>query len=189
LKLVAGTALALAIVSAAAVGRGQASATELRAVKPEADAYVIAAAPTKNFGSEGVLQVKGSLQATAYLRFRLRKLEGEIASVTLLLHALAGRRTSYQVRPVARDNWKERRLTYENAPRLSLRYAASRPVRRGAWSAVDVTPFVASKGGRISLAITTLSAHGVVFASRESERGPRLVVRSEDEREREGQGS
>jgi hypothetical protein len=178
LKLVAGAALVLAVVSTGAAAREELPATELRAFKPEADAYVSAAAPARNFGSVRVLRVKRSPQATGYLRFRIRKLKGEIASVTLLLHALAGPRTSYQVRPVGRDDWKERRLTYENAPRLSLRYAASKPVRRGAWSAVDVTPFLARDEGQVSLAITTRSALGVVFASRESRRGPRLVVRT-----------
>jgi hypothetical protein len=188
LKLVAGAALVLAVVSTAAVGREELPATELRAFKPEADAYVTAAAPARNFGSVGVLRVKRSPQATVYLRFRIRKLKGDdITSVTLLLHALAGPRTSYQVRPVGRDDWKEQQLTYENAPRLSLRYAASKPVRRGAWSAVDVTPFISSDAGRISLAITTRSARGVVFASRESEHGPRLVVRTAEKGEMEGQ--
>ena len=188
MKLVAGAALVLAVVSTAAVGREEPPATELRAFKPEADAYVTAAAPARNFGSVGVLRVKRSPQATVYLRFRIRKLKGDdFTSVTLLLHALAGPRTSYQVRPVGRDDWKEQQLTYENAPRLSLRYAASKPVRRGAWSAVDVTPFISSDAGRISLAITTRSARGVVFASRESEHGPRLVVRTAGKGEMEGQ--
>lgn len=177
-KLVAGAALVLAFVSSAAFGREDLSATDLRAFKPEADTYVSAATPVTNFGSAPVLRVDGSPEATAYLRFRLRKLKGDIASVTLLLHARAGARTSYQVRPVRRDDWKERRITYEKAPRLSLRYAASQPVRRGSWSAVDVTPFIANDEGRISLAITTKSSLGVVFASRESSHGPRLVVRT-----------
>lgn len=179
MKLVAGAALGLAVVSTAAVGHGDLAATELRAFRPEADAYVTAAAPARNFGSVGVLRAKGSPEATVYLRFRLRKLkDSDIISVTLLLHTLAGARTSFQVRPVSRDNWKEQQLTYANAPRLSLRYAASKPVRRAAWSAVDVTPFILSGWGRVSFAITTRSALGVVFASRESKHGPRLVVRT-----------
>jgi hypothetical protein len=189
LKLVVAAALAFTGVSAAAVGREQLPATELRAFKPEADAYVTAAAPARNFGSVGVLRVKRSPQATVYLRFRIRKVKSDdITSVTLLLHALAGPRRSYQVRPVSRDDWREQRLTYENAPALSLRYAASKPVRRGAWSAVDVTPFITDDGGRVNLAITTRSELGVVFASRESEHGPRLVVRATArEGEMEGQ--
>lgn len=120
-------------------------------------------------------------EATVYLRFRIRKVKGEVTGVTLLLHAQGRARVSYQVRRVDENGWREGRLTYATAPRLSLRYASSKPVRRGVWSALDVTPFV-SGGGRVSLAITTKSPLGVVFASRESNHGPRLVVRTDAER-------
>jgi hypothetical protein len=100
--------------------------------------------------------------------------------VALLLHAQGSARASYQVRRVYDSDWREAGLTYANAPKLSLRYASSKAARRGAWSAVDVTPF-ASGGGAVSLAITTKSALGVVFDSRESRHGPRLVVRSDND--------
>jgi hypothetical protein len=50
-------------------------------------------------------------------------------------------------------------------------------MRQGAWNAVDVTSFV---GGSVSvsLAITSRSSKGIVFHSRESKLGPRLVVRT-----------
>lgn len=125
------------------------------------------------------LRADGAPQTTIYLRFPLGKLKGDVTDVTLLLHAQAGARTSFQVRRVRQDEWRERGLTYATAPRLSLRYASSKPVRRGAWSAVDVTAFVADDDERVSLAITTKSALGVTFASRESSRGPRLVIRTQ----------
>lgn len=151
---------------------------ELRAFRPEADTYVSAAWPDTNFGAMRSLRADGSPRQTIYLRFRLRKLEGEITSVVLLLHATTGARTSFQVRPVPDDDWEEDELTFVNAPKASLRYAASKPVRRGIWSAVDVTSFVDGGGGRVSLAITTRGTRGVSFTSRESRRSPRLVVRT-----------
>lgn len=177
-KLVAGAALALAVASTPTAGAEWRPSAEIRAYRAEADTYVSAAEPNKNFGRTTALRADGSPQTTVYLRFRVKRLKGDITDVTLLLHAQAGARTSYQVRRVRHDEWRERRLTYENAPRLSLRYASSKPVRRGAWSAVDVTPFVTDDDELVSLAITTRSALGVVFASRESRRGPRLVVRT-----------
>jgi hypothetical protein len=117
-------------------------------------------------------------KATVYLKFRVRKVKGKITGVTLLLHAQGRARVSYQVRRVDENGWRESQMTYANAPSLSLRYASSKPVRRGVWSPVDVTRLV-SGGGRISLAITTKSPLGVVFASRESNHGPRLVVRTD----------
>ena len=184
-RVVAGTVLALAAASTATAGSQQKPSTQIRAFSPEADTYVSAAQPQRNFGRLQALRADGSPLTTAYLRFRIRKLRGEIAGVTLLLRAQAGASTSYQVRRVRENEWRELRLTYENAPRLSLRYASSKPVRRGAWSAVDVTPIVAQKDDLVSLAVTTKSALGFVFQSRESKHGPRLVVRTDTNGDKE----
>jgi hypothetical protein len=173
----AGAALTLALIPAA--GAQDQPTGEIRAFRAEADTYVSEAAPRRNFGTLRALRADGDPQSTIYVRFRTTRLKGEIDSVTLLLHAQARVRTGYQVRRVYEDDWRERALTYENAPRLSLRYASSRPVRRGAWSAVDVTAFIADDDNEVSLAITTRSPRGVVFASRESRHGPRLVFRTE----------
>lgn len=156
---------------------------DIRAFSPEADTYVTAARPETNFGSSRLLRADGAPRQTVFLRFRLRKLKGEITSVTLLLHAQAGARASYQVRRVYFDEWRERGLTFENAPRLSLRYVSSKPVRRGIWSAVDVTSFITDEDEVVSLAVTTRNARGVVFQSRESSHGPRLVVRTGREKQ------
>jgi hypothetical protein len=176
---VAGIALVLAVASTAtAAAANEADGRAIRAFRPEADTYVSAAEPHRNFGRAAALEADGAPQAIVYLRFRITKENGAIDGVTLLLHAKRGARTSYQVRRVEAAEWRERRLTYSNAPRLSLRYTSSKPVRRGAWSAVDVTPFVREDDGVVSLAITTKSPLGVVFASRESTHGPRLVLRT-----------
>jgi hypothetical protein len=177
-QLLAGTALALTVGAGGAGAAQPKSDDELRAFRPEADTYVSAARPETNFGRGRALRADASPRETIYLRFRLRRLRGEVTSVILLLHARTGAPTSFQVRPVPDDDWGERLLTFENAPRVSLRYSASKPVRQGIWSAVDVTSFVGEGGGRVSLAITTRGTRGVVFDSRESRRGPRLVVRT-----------
>jgi hypothetical protein len=180
-KLVSCGALSLAVALTAPAGGGNGRAAKIRAFRPVADTYVSATEPRRNFGRTMALRADGSPEQTVYLRFRIGMVKGDLADVTLLLHARSGARTTYQVRRVYEDDWRERLLTYENAPRLSLRYASSKPVRRGAWSAVDVTPFIADEDEEVSLAITTKSARGVVFASRESGRGPRLVVRTEEQ--------
>lgn len=179
-KLVACGTLTLAVASTTPAGAGGWRSAEIRAFRPVADTYVSAAQPRRNFGRTTALRADGSPAQTIYLKFRIEKVPGDLADVTLLLHAQSGARTSYQVRRVRENDWRERRLTYENAPRLSLRYASSKPVRRGAWSAVDVTPFIANEDDDVSLAITTKSARGAVFASRESGRGPRLVLRTDE---------
>jgi len=173
-----GTVLVFAVAAIATAGAGARPVNTIRALTPEADTYVSAARPETNFGRSRSLRADGSPRTAAYLRFRLKNLNGEITSVTLLLHARGPARTSYEVRRVYEDDWRERGLTFENAPKHSLRYASSKPVRRGAWSAVDVTSFVTEDLGHVSLAVTTRSPRGVVFESRESRRGPRLVVRT-----------
>lgn len=154
---------------------------QIRAFRAIADTYASVAAPQRNFGHVRVLRVDSAPRTTAYVKFRLKNVKGKITGVTLLLHTRAGARKSFQVRRVYDDNWREETLTYGNAPRLSLRYTSSRPVMRGEWSAVDVTAFVDDGGGSVSLAITTRSPLGVVFASRESRHGPRLVFTSEED--------
>ena len=180
--------LARGIVSAAAVAAAAASSAaapaqpseppEVRAFKPVADTYVSSASPHANFGRARVLRVDRAPETTTYLRFELKNLRGTADGITLLLHSNRGTRTSYEVRRVRSEEWSERELTFENAPRVSLRYASSRVVRRSAWSAVDVTALV-GEDEDVSLAITTRSARTVAFGSRESRYGPRLAVQLE----------
>jgi hypothetical protein len=180
-KLVVCGTLTVAIASTASADAVGWQTAEIRAFRPLADTYVSAAQPYRNFGRATSLRADGSPAQTVYLKFRVKQVKGDLADVTLLLHAQSGARTTYQVRRVREDDWRERLLTYEDAPRLSLRYVSSKPVQRGAWSAVDVTPFIDNEDGEVSLAITTKSARGVVFASRESRRGPRLVLRTDEQ--------
>lgn len=178
-QFIAVTALGLALVATGvATAYTKPKPGELRAFRPEADTYVSATQPDRNFGHSQLLRADASPKRTVYLRFRLRPLKGEITSVTLLLHAQAGSGASFQVRRVYRDEWRERNATFRNAPPLSLRYASSKPVQRAAWSAVDVSSFVTDDSPLVSLAVTTRTPLGVVFESRESNQGPRLVVRT-----------
>jgi hypothetical protein len=185
---------ALCACTVLAFGAGAASAwgengrdAKIRGLKPEADTYVSADEPDRNFGGHRVLRAARSPQTTAYLRFRHESLGRALVSVTLLVHVRAGDRARFQVRRVPRDQWREDRLTHATAPRPSLRYASSSPVRGGRWSAVDVTPFLAAGDDTITLAITTRSRRGIVFDSRESKRRPMLVVRTGGKVDRAGQ--
>lgn len=177
-------AVATAATGAAPAATGPGSS--IRAFKPVADTYVSSAQPNDNFGRMRALRVDGRPEEIAYLRFRLKKVSGRITSVTLLLHPTTANRASFAVRRVQKDEWRERRLTYTNAPQPSSRYTSSKPVRRGVWSAIDVTPFVDDDSGDVSLAITTRAARRLSFGSRESTHGPRLVVRFiEDDKDTE----
>jgi hypothetical protein len=166
-------AAAIAVLGAAPAASGP---PEIRGFKPEADTHVTSRRPDGNFGRAPVLRVDGAPETRAYLRFELERHEEEIESVTLLLHPTKGGRASYAVRRVRRNAWRERRLTYATAPRPSQRFVSSMPVRRGMWSAVDVTAFIDDSDREVTLAITTHASRELTFGSRESRYGPRLVV-------------
>ena len=173
------------VAFAALIGAaGSSAATPMegfRVYKPVADTYVTAVRARANFGRSQALRVDASPETTAFVRFRLKRTTAPAASVTLLLRPGSPGRARYAVRRVEVDDWREGRLTYATAPHPSLRFASSRAVRRGAWSAVDVTSLVAAGDEEVTLAITTHGRQEISFGSRESRSGPRLVVRADDE--------
>jgi hypothetical protein len=178
------TLVALAAIVAAA-GSSASTANSLdqfRVYKPVADTYVTAAQSRANFGRSRALRVDASPETMTFVRFRLNGTPVPGASVTLLLQPAGSGRARYAVRRVEDNRWRERRVTYATAPGPSMRFISSRPIRQGAWSAVDVTAFVPPGGGgeEVTLAITTHGTREISFGSRESKFGPRLVVRTDD---------
>jgi hypothetical protein len=172
--LLAGTT-ALVAVTAGAASASDRPPPGLQVFGATADTYVTSARPAANYGRALVL--KAGPKTTTFLRFDLKQRTSESATVILLLHAQSGQRAAYQVRRVNEIAWGERRLTFANAPRLSSRYTAGKQKQQGAWNAVDVSAFVAGNA-KVSLAVTSRSPKGLVFHSRESKLGPRLVVQT-----------
>jgi hypothetical protein len=177
-RIICGAAILLFGASSTTARADDKPTTEIRAFRAQADTYVSSAQARRNYGDLEVLRADSSPAMRIYLRFRVNGVKGKVTGVALLVRARAGARRTFQVRRVRDDDWRERELTYENAPPVSLRYASSKPLRRGTWIAVDVTAFIADDDD-VCLAITTRSPLGVAFASRESGRGPQLVFRTE----------
>jgi hypothetical protein len=174
--LLAGTT-ALVAVTAGAASASDKPPPALQVIGATADTYVTAARPAANYGRAATLKAASAPQTTTFLRFDLKQRTSESATVILLLHAQTRQRAAYQVRRVTQVAWGERRLTFANAPKLSSRYTAGKQKQQGAWNAVDVSAFVAGNA-RVSLAVTSRSPKGLVFHSRESKLGPRLVVQT-----------
>ena len=174
-------ALAALVAAAGSSASTASSLDQFRVYEPVADTYVTAARARANFGRSRALRVDASPETMTLVRFRLKGTSASATSVTLLLRPAGPARARYAVRRVEDNEWRERRVTYATAPGPSMRFIASRPVRRGAWSAVDVTAFVSPGGGEeVTLAITTHATREISFGSRESNFGPRLVVRTDD---------
>lgn len=133
-------------------------------------------AQNANYGKQRTLTVDALPMTRAYLRFEIDLRNGNVSRVNLLLFSRTRSQLGYQVRLVS-ENWRERRITYDNAPRISSRFVSSGRLRARAWKAVDVTALVGDGDEEVNLALTTVAPAGIVFASRESGlTGPRLVV-------------
>jgi hypothetical protein len=142
---------------------------------------VSASAQNANYGKQRELTVDARPLTRAYLRFNINLRPGNVTRVNLLLYSRTRLRLGYQVRLVT-ENWRERLITYDNAPRISSRFVSSGPLRARAWKAVDITSLVGIEDNQVNLALTTVAPKGVVFASRESGlTGPRLVVERDDQ--------
>jgi len=177
------TALAAALASGAVVvtalpGANYAQQPPIRAVRAKADAYVSVARRTHNFGAARGLRVDAAPITRAYLRFNANLVSGNVEHLSLLVYSHTGSRTGFQVRLVY-DPWREKKITFQNAPSVSSDFIGSGPLKPGKWNVVDVTPFAdrAAMGQGVNLALTTRSPNALDLASRESGlRGPRLVV-------------
>jgi hypothetical protein len=168
-------------VSVAAIPAGEFDRNpRISAVRAYADAHVSVSAQNANYGKQRGLTVDARPLTRAYLRFDIDVKKGNVLRVNLLLYSRTRSQLGYQVR-LATESWRERRITFDNAPRVSPRYVSSGRLRARAWKAVDITSLVGKDGDEVNLALTTVATAGIVFASRESGMtGPRLVVERDD---------
>ena len=175
----AALALFAAGISAAAIDDGPTRrAPRITAVRAVADAYVDASASAANFGRSQTLAIDAQPQTRAYVRFSvdMTRGPGRVRRVNLLLYSRKRSRLGYQVREVTRP-WRERGITFENAPRASSRFISSGPLRAKSWKAVDVTTLIDEKEDEVSLVLTTVAQQRIEVASRETgKNGPRLVL-------------
>ena len=179
---VAGLALFTAGISVAAIpAGGVARNPKISAVRAYADAHVSASAQNANYGKQRGLTVDARPMTRAYLRFEIDLKRGNLLRVNLLLYSRTRSQLGYQVR-LATSSWRERRITFDNSPRISPRFVSSGRLRANHWKAVDITSLVGDDDDEVNLALTTVAPAGIVFASRESGlTGPRLVVERDDD--------
>ena len=148
-------------------------------MRARADAFVSGAQRQTNYGRMQDLKVDGAPRVRTYMRFDVNVKSGDVKRVNILLWSRTKSQAGYQVRLVS-DAWRERAITFANAPALSAEYIASGPLKARAWKAVDVTSLtdqVSGEDNSVSLALTTGSSKGLDLASRETGlHAPRLVV-------------
>ena len=150
------------------------------ALVPEADAYVSAAQPDSNFGSQSELRVRGGCQPLhSYLRFRLPALDRPVVRAHLSGYTMAG--LSAQVYQASAD-FDESTLTYRPAPaRLGPASASvSQASNASSWR-IDVTSLVqAGAPGPVVLMVSSNDSTPQSVASHEGDGGPLLALTLED---------
>lgn len=164
----------LAVLAGGAVSSGSAPAADHQqratSISATADAYISSRARRRNFGRARTLAVGNG--ARAYVRFDLSRVDGTVSRAVLRVYSLGRSARGFAVKTTP-AGWKERRITFANAPRPGATVASSGAVRSG-WTEIDVTSAV-RPGSRVSFALT--AGRALRLASRESgARRPRLVL-------------
>ena len=140
-------------------------------VKAIADAVVDQRRPRKNFGAQRVLSLTPG--SRAYLRFKLKQMPERIVRATLRVYVTKG--AADVVVTGARGRWKEKSITFKNAPQLSLP-EVRRSARAKSWHNIDVTGLVGF-ARTVELVVAPGAGQRLTLASRESRAGaPRLVL-------------
>jgi len=153
-------------------------ATEVLAFSPTADTFVSASAPTTSYGEVKVLEVSGSPEKLALLRFEVAGIgSARVLDVRLRLFATRATAVGGHVRRVG-GPWDES-TTWDSRPpydRDVLATVGAVPAE-GSWYEVDLTA-AGLADGVVEYAITSAytSDRGPAFGSRQGFAAPELLV-------------
>lgn len=144
-----------------------------------ADASVYAGTNSgKNFGSETVLKVDGSPIVNTYMKFDLSSLAGKnIKGAVLRLKNSTSVDSNINVNSTV-TTWVENTIKYTNKPVAGTAITSFKSGTAEYPAYVDLTNFVnTNKGGVVSILMTTSSADGYYFNSKEATSDkPTLIV-------------
>jgi len=146
---------------------------------PVADARVSAGSPNSNYGSDGVLRLRGGSSAyKSYLRFNVSGLAGKsVLSAKLRLFATDSSDSGGTVYGVA-NTWTESGITWGTAPSIGgSPLASAGSVAANQWVEYDVTATVRTDG-TYSFGLTKSSSTSAYFSSREGAQPPQLVLQT-----------
>ncbi|HEY7035040.1 MAG TPA: DNRLRE domain-containing protein [Thermomicrobiales bacterium] len=147
----------------------------------EADARVDNRHPTSHYGTSTQLISRdgGSLDIDSYLRFTVTGVSGAVSKATLRVYLPSGSGYGTADGPAyytAGNNWSETTINWNNRPPRSTTPRDDKgAIAVKTWVEYDVTPLVAADG-TYTFVLSSSSADGVVFSSREGANPPQLVV-------------
>ncbi|QSQ15216.1 CBM96 family carbohydrate-binding protein [Myxococcus landrumensis] len=161
--------------------RGDALITRNETLYAVADTHCMEGTPTTSYGALPTLEVDGSPQAEAYLRFAIPRFSGTLTTARLRLHALDSSLDGPSVRnPPGVWNWSEQ-TTWNTRPMWSGSWVVADvgPILRGTWVEWDVTEAINLQRNTFDAFLKADGPDGAMFASSEHEDPalrPRLVL-------------
>ena len=144
-----------------------------------ADARVVQASPTTNYGTSTTLQADGDTVMTSFIRFTVSGLSGPIQSVKLRVFCTTNGTANGPASYLADSNWIESGaggVTWDTQPSLLSGVSDNKSaIAIDSWVDYDVTTLVTGDG-TYTFALVADSSDGVTFSSREGTAPPQLVV-------------
>jgi hypothetical protein len=150
-------------------------------VTTEADARVVQAAATTNYGTSTNLQADGDAGASqiSYIRFVVTGFAGPIQSVKLRVYCTTNGTANGPAVYLAGNDWIEAgagSITWDTQPTiLSNAFDNKDVIATNAWVEYDVTAFVTGDG-TYTFALIADGNDGVTFSAREGAQAPQLVL-------------
>jgi 3-phytase len=143
----------------------------------EADARVVQANPTRNFGTAPALRVNSGITTTvtSYVRFTVSGLTTPIERAVVRVYATSASATGVALH-VTSNTWDEQQITWNSRPSYDpTPIATSGPITSDSWVDFVVTSLVQGNGS-YSFVLATTSDDGAHFTSREGANPPQLVL-------------
>jgi hypothetical protein len=133
----------------------------------EADSYTNASSPDTNYGTQSVLRIDASPVENSYVRFNVSGLGGmQVKAAQLKLYVKTNSKTGFTVAGVSDNSWGETTINFTNAPVIGSMLNSIRVTTANTWISLDVTPYITGQG-KFSFGLTTTSANGLSFGSRD----------------------
>jgi PKD repeat protein len=146
-------------------------------LQPAGDAYVQDGSPTKNYGTQTSLRVRGggSPFYKSYVSFDLSGVSGTVTSAKLRLFTTDASPYGGQVYAVPAASWTESGITFANAPALANPIGLLGATTANAWAELNVTSAVQA-GAKVSFGIDSTSTNSAYYSAKEGTNPPQLVV-------------
>jgi hypothetical protein len=153
------------------------NATTSATFSPSADAKVLSASPTTNYGT--AVRLSADLTATeSYLKFIVSGISGSVKSAKLRLYIVDSTPDGATINTVANTTWSETGITWNTRPAVGAILEDKGNIPNDSWIEYDVTSAIAGNG-TFSFALIPVSTNEMEAQSKEGANPPQLVIVSQ----------